>query len=79
MRADEGKLAETFGAVLRDYRVRAGLTQEGLAHEAGLERTYISFLERGLRSPSLRVVFQLAKPLGLAPSKLIAALEKKLD
>ncbi|MGU1495230.1 helix-turn-helix domain-containing protein [Pseudomonas aeruginosa] len=43
-----------FGKVLRRRRVEAGLTQERLAHEAELQRNYVSLMERGIhhqRSP----------------------------
>jgi transcriptional regulator with XRE-family HTH domain len=75
MRKDDAKVAKSFGAVLRECRAAAKLSQEALAHEAGLERTYISFLERGLRQPSLRVVIALARPLKVAPNELVRQVE----
>jgi DNA-binding XRE family transcriptional regulator len=68
-------LQRQFGAVVRRRRVAAGLTQEGLADAAGLHRTYISLLERGLRMPSILVVKQLAR----AMSTSMASLMKELD
>lgn len=67
-----------FGGVLREHRRAAGLSQEGLAHEAGLERTYISFLERGLRQPTLKVIIALARALEAAPSELVREVEGAL-
>lgn len=52
-------------------------SQEKLALDAGLDRTYISLLERGLRSPSLKTVFILAKKLNVSPIKLIEDMIKK--
>jgi transcriptional regulator with XRE-family HTH domain len=46
-------------------------SQEGLADACGLHRTYISQLERGQKSPTLRVVFQLASALETNPALLI--------
>ena len=76
-KADD-KVALTFGAVLRERRVAAALTQEALALEAGLERGFISLLERGLRQPSLRTLLVLAAPLGVSASALIRDVESRL-
>lgn len=45
-----------LGAVLRELRVQAGLTQEGLALEAGLGRNHVSEIERGIRNPTFLVL-----------------------
>lgn len=78
MRKDDARVAKAFAEVLRERRLASGLTQEGLAHEAGLERTYISFLERGLRQPSLRVLIALCGPLNASPSDVVRQLESVL-
>ncbi|GGA02682.1 helix-turn-helix domain-containing protein [Okeania sp. KiyG1] len=46
-------LAEAFGRVLKQKREALKLSQEELGFEAGLHRTYISLLERGLKSPTI--------------------------
>ena len=51
------------------------MTQEQLAHEAGVHRTYISLLERDEKSPTLKVVFRLARALGVRPSELLREVE----
>ena len=71
-------ISQGFGEVLVEFRKRAGTNQEALAHECGLDRTYISLLERGRRQPSLKTLFAIAKALGVCPSELVACLEKKL-
>lgn len=68
-------LEEQFGALLRRRREGAGLSQEKLAEEAGLHRTYISLLERGHRQPTITVVSQLAKALGTTMTSMVAELE----
>lgn len=68
-------IAIVFGSVLRTLRKKAGLTQEQLGFEAGLERNYISMLELGQRHPSLATVFKLAPPLKVSPSQIIAIVE----
>jgi transcriptional regulator with XRE-family HTH domain len=65
------KVAIAFGRMLREVRKQKGLSQEELAGEAEFDRTYPSLLERGLRTPTLTVVFQLAKVLGMSPATLV--------
>jgi transcriptional regulator with XRE-family HTH domain len=48
---------------LRRLRVRRGLSQENLAVDAGIDRTYVSRLERGLENPTITVLEQLAEAL----------------
>ncbi len=52
------------------------ISQEELAHRADLHRTYVSQLERGLKSPSLAAVGALAAALGLRPHELVRAAEE---
>jgi len=68
-------LGVVFGAVLRKYRLLAELTQEQLAFEAGIERSYVSMLERGRNQPTLTMLFAIAKALNCSPSALIAEVE----
>jgi transcriptional regulator with XRE-family HTH domain len=69
------KLEQAFGQILREYRKKAKLSQEKLAQESDLDRTYISLLERGLRQPSISTVFQLSKALKISSTEIISALE----
>ena len=62
---------------LQRLRKSHGISQETLAHESGYHRTYISQLERGLKSPSLRTLSSLARVFGLPASKLVAEIEKE--
>ena len=64
-----------FGWVIRDLRREAGLSQEELAYQCDLHRTYISQLERGLKSPSLTTINTLATVLGKPPHQLVKAAE----
>ena len=72
------KLEQAFGQVLREYRKRANLSQEKLAQESDLDRTYISLLERGLRQPSITTVFRLSTALNISLTEIISALEAKV-
>jgi transcriptional regulator with XRE-family HTH domain len=60
-----------FGKLLRTRRVSAGYSQEQLALEAGLTRNYISLLELGQRSPTLRSIVRLANCFDITVGKLI--------
>ena len=64
-----------FGAVIRKRRTSLGVSQEEFADQAGLHRTYISLVERGLRNPSLTVIERLAVALGTKASTLIQEVE----
>lgn len=68
-----------FGKVLRQKRKEAGLTQEQLAHDADVQRNYVSLIERGIHYPTIAVLFKLANALKCPPSELVSDLEKMLD
>lgn len=53
----------------------AGLSQEPPGNEAGSGRTYVSEIQRGKRSPTLRLLFKLAPHLGLKPSEIVRRVE----
>jgi transcriptional regulator with XRE-family HTH domain len=61
-------LRDIFARNLRRYRLEAKLSQEALAHEAGVDRTYISALERSVYSASLDMIERLASVLDVEPS-----------
>ena len=71
-------VGQAFGRVLKDLRVKAKLTQEQLGFEAGLERVYVSLLERGQRSPSLVIILDLAKALDITGTELVSMVEQRL-
>lgn len=68
-----------FGQALRSLRVAAGLSQEQLGLESGVQRNFISLIETGQNQPTITTIFKLASALGTKPSKLLAAAEKLLD
>lgn len=65
-----------FGQQLRRIRELTGISQEELAHRAGLDRTYVSSCERGRRNISLQAIIQIADALGVAPAELLKGFEK---
>jgi ribosome-binding protein aMBF1 (putative translation factor) len=66
------RVARAFGAVLKHARNRQGLSQEALSEGANIDRTYPSLLERGLRTPTLAVVIEIAQALGVEPAQLLS-------
>jgi transcriptional regulator with XRE-family HTH domain len=73
-----GPIQTIFGKVLRKYRLQHKLSQEDLAELADLDRTYISQLERGLKSPSIQTLFSLSQALQVKPHILLSEIEKEL-
>jgi transcriptional regulator with XRE-family HTH domain len=65
-------IPRAFGRILREYRLKAKLSQEALALSAGIDRTYVSLLERGQRQPTLTTLFRLAAVLEVSPATLVA-------
>jgi transcriptional regulator with XRE-family HTH domain len=64
------KLAKDFGNKIREIRKQQGVSQEGLADLADLDRTYIGGIERGIRNPSLKNIGKIAKALKVKPKNL---------
>lgn len=68
-----------FGEVIREAREKCDLSQEKLAADAGLHRTYISQIERGLKTPTLISLLKLAGAVNSKANKLVAEVEAKLE
>lgn len=69
-------IEDAFGLTLQDLRKVRKISQEELGFESGYHRTYISQLERGRKSPSLRTIFQLAVALKTSPSEIVLRVEQ---
>jgi transcriptional regulator with XRE-family HTH domain len=74
MVTNSSKLLVRFGGRVRELRQSAGLSQEAFADHCGLDRTYISGIERGKRNVSLENLKVLAKALDLTLSGLLEGL-----
>ena len=59
-----------FGKRVRELRSRQGWSQEDFSHHIGLDRTYVSGIERGVRNPTLDVLYKLAHGLGVKVAEL---------
>lgn len=65
-----------FAENLKKQRKAAGLSQEELAHNANIERSYVSMLERRLNSPTIDMVARLADAIGVQPFELLVPKRK---
>jgi transcriptional regulator with XRE-family HTH domain len=65
-----------FGDEMRKARLKKKISQMTLYKATGLDRTFISDLERGIQGPSLRTVFRVAKGVGIEPQTLIEKTRK---
>lgn len=61
-----------LGKNVRRFRLEAGLSQEQLAFEADMKRSYVSDLERGVRNPTVQALGRLAAALKIEPCRLLA-------
>lgn len=68
-------LLTTFGQNVRQSREAKQLTQEKLAELSGLDPTYISGIERGVRNPGIKNVVRIATALDLTVSELCRGVE----
>lgn len=71
-------VVKQFAKVLQELRHERGLSQEELAEKCDLHDRYISFLERGLRQPTITTIFKLSQALNIAPSDLILKVEHRI-
>jgi transcriptional regulator with XRE-family HTH domain len=72
-------LKEAFGWELREARRALDLSQEELAFSVDLHRTYISLLERGMKSPTLDIIFRLCKVLQVNPGDFISRINERVS
>jgi len=61
-----------LGKALKEYRKITGLSQEQLSERADLDRSFVSLLERGLRSPSFDTLLALSHGLNIPAATLVA-------
>lgn len=70
------KSQKTLALRVKTLRKELGLSQEAMALEAGIDRTYASQIERGVSNPSLRVICAIAEILGVEPIDLLSHKDK---
>jgi len=55
------------------------MTQEDVAFESGVDRSYLSYIERGLHQPTIAVLFKISRALNTSPSTILAVVEEELE
>jgi transcriptional regulator with XRE-family HTH domain len=75
---EQDQLSIALGRVLASVRKEAGLTQEQLAYRAGMHPTTISHIERGINSPTVRALGNIARQLGVPVAALLASAEREV-
>lgn len=60
---------------MRRYRLAAGLSQERLGLRAGVDRGYVSEIERDIKSPTVDMLIRLCRVMGARPSEILAEIE----
>ncbi|WP_341346264.1 helix-turn-helix transcriptional regulator [Paenibacillus sp. FSL H3-0469] len=68
-------LKQIIGKTVKAIRLKQGLSQEDLAHECNVDRSYISMIEVGRNEPSVTKIFELCRGLKVAPSDFIKMVE----
>jgi len=74
---DSTNISRIFGEVLRRYRSQRGITQEELAFQAGVDRTFVYRLERGVRQPTITTLIGMSRALGVSAADLVGDTEKE--
>ena len=69
---------EAFGQALRSLRTKRKWTQTDLALRADVDRNYVSLIELGRNSPSVRLMFRLCDALDITPSDMLKDVERRM-
>ncbi len=64
-------IRQVFGDNLRRFRTQAGLSQEAVAERMGVDRAYVSSMERGQQNVTLLTLWHTAQALGVKPVDLL--------
>jgi transcriptional regulator with XRE-family HTH domain len=70
---EDQQVIDLVAGNVRSLRKAAGLSQEELAHEADVDRTYVSQVERSQRNITISVLARIARTLKTSPAKLLEA------
>jgi len=70
---EERRRLRALGRAVRKARTETGLTQEAFGFKAGLDRTYVSGIERGVRNPTVLVLYKVADALEMPLSELLGS------
>lgn len=77
MKETSNVIKQIIGKTIKALRIKQGLSQEDLAHECGVDRSYISMIEVGRNEPSITKIFELCDGLKIKPSDFFRLLENE--
>jgi ribosome-binding protein aMBF1 (putative translation factor) len=77
-KAADPELAKAFGLAVRGIRLGRGISQEGLAAIAEIERAHMGRIERGEKTPSLRLIMKISQALKISSAEIMTETEKIL-
>ncbi|OXS57013.1 hypothetical protein B1A99_18980 [Cohnella sp. CIP 111063] len=72
-------IKQIIGKTLKAIRLKQGLSQEDLAHECDVDRSYISMIEVGRNEPSVTKIFELCSGLKIKPSDFFKLVEGEYE
>lgn len=70
---------QIIGKTVKAIRIKQGLSQEDLAHECDVDRSYISMIEVGRNEPSVTKIFELCRGLKIKPSDFFKLIENEYE
>lgn len=73
------QIKKEFGKIIVQHRKKAGLSQEKYAEKSDIHVNQVSFIERGMVSPTVLMLYKLAKGLEIEPESLISELSNRLQ
>lgn len=72
-------IKQIIGKTVKALRIKQGMSQEDLAQECDVDRSYISMIEVGRNEPSVTKIFDLCKGLKIKPSDFFKIIEGEYD
>jgi transcriptional regulator with XRE-family HTH domain len=75
----EKDLPKAFGLALKNLRSQVGISQDALAKDCKLDRTFISLLERGERQPTITTIYKVAEALEVTVHQLITQVDNQMS
>lgn len=73
---EDEQIKKAFGNAIRELRLEKNISQEELAAISGIDRSYVSLIERGINSPSLVMIFNISRALDVVPSEILIKVEQ---
>jgi len=70
---------QTVGSIIKELRIKKGMTQELLSGFAGIARSHLSMIESGTKHPNLETIWKIAVALDMKPSELVLEIEKRVS